>query len=84
MIYHEARLVELLERLRKGFADFDAGTLDAFELDEIVHAYMLAARELWKFCAVGGSQVGQRLGMLELWRERGEEPDWWEAGRKRR
>ena len=29
MIYHEARLVELLEHVRKGSADFDAGALDA-------------------------------------------------------
>lgn len=84
MAYHEARLAELLEHVREGFADYDAGRLDAFDLDAVIHQYTLAARELWKFCAVGGSQVSIQLGVLELWKEQGEEPDWWQAGARRR
>lgn len=84
MAYHEARLAELLEHVREACSDYDAGRLDAFEVDSVIHHYTRAARELWKFCAVGGSQVGIRLGMLELWKERGENPDWWEAGARRR
>jgi hypothetical protein len=48
--YHEARLVELLERVREGFGRYDSGELDAFELDELIHRYKKATRELWKFC----------------------------------
>ncbi len=35
--YHEARLAELLEHVRAGFAEYDAGRLDAFDLDALVH-----------------------------------------------
>ena len=48
--YHEARLADLLERVREGFDRYDAGELDAFELDELIHRYKRATRELWKFC----------------------------------
>jgi hypothetical protein len=37
--YHEAELAKLLERLRTGFADYDAETIDAFELDAPIHRY---------------------------------------------
>jgi hypothetical protein len=78
--YHEARLAELLERLRAGFREYDAGRIDAFELDALVHRYSRSARELWKFCAVSGAQVETAVRTLEYWRERGEQPDWCRAG----
>ena len=31
----------------------DAGELDAFELDELIHRYKRSTRELWKFCNLG-------------------------------
>lgn len=34
--YHEARLADLLERVREGFERYDSGELDAFELDELI------------------------------------------------
>ncbi|HLQ33859.1 MAG TPA: hypothetical protein VK457_14335 [Chloroflexota bacterium] len=76
--YHEARLADLLEHIRQGFAEYDAGRIDAFELDGIVHHYTLAARELWKFCAVSGQQATFAVRTLEWWRQDGEERDWWE------
>jgi hypothetical protein len=81
--YHEARLAELLERVRDGFADYDAGRIDAFELDGLIHQYTLAARELWKFCAVSGAQAEFAARTLELWRQRGEEPNWWQSPKRR-
>ena len=36
--YHEARLADLLEHVRAGFAECDAGRIDAFDLDGIIHA----------------------------------------------
>lgn len=80
--YHEARLADLLERVRAGFADYDAGRIDAFELDAVIHQYGLAARELWKFCAVSGAQAEVAARTLELWRQRGEEPDWWQSQKR--
>jgi hypothetical protein len=57
--YHESELARLLEHVRDGFARYDAGELDAFELDDLIHRYKRSGRELWKFCAVsGGHAVG--------------------------
>lgn len=75
--YHGARLAELLEHVRAGFAEYDAGRIDAFGLDGVIHRYQRAARELWKFCAVSGAQVETAARTLQYLKERGEEPDWW-------
>ena len=54
--YHEQQLRLLLERVREGFRRLDAGEIDAFELDELIHRYKRSARELWKFCGQTGGQ----------------------------
>jgi len=83
--YHEEQLLLLLERVRDGFARLDAGQIDAFDLDELIHRYKRSARELWKFCNQSGSGSLAAARTLEYWREQGEEPpDWWEAGEPRR
>ena len=81
--YHEEQLRTLLERVRDGFARLDAGEIDTFELDDLIHQYKRAARELWKFCGSSGSEWERAASALALWREEGEEPDWWEAGAPR-
>jgi hypothetical protein len=83
--YHEEQLGLLLEHVREGFRRMDAGEIDAFELDELIHRYKRSARELWKFCGQTGSDWVRAVGMLEMLREQGEElPDWWVAGEPRR
>jgi hypothetical protein len=84
--YHEARLADLLERVRGGFERYDSGELDAFELDELIHRYKKAARELWKFCAdmTGGVSASFIARTLEEMQERGETIDWWERGNPER
>lgn len=82
--YHEAKLADLLEHVRAALARYDAGEINAFGLDELIHRYQLAARELWKFCSVSGGRVATAVGMLELWRERGEMPDWWQVAERMR
>ena len=82
--YHEARLADLLEHVRAGFAEYDAGRIDAFDLDGIIHHRQRAARELWTFCAASGAQVETAARTLELLKERGEEPDWWRAAERAR
>jgi hypothetical protein len=83
--YHEQQLRLLLERVREGFARLDAGEIDVFEVDELIHHYKQSARELWKFCNLsGGGPVGAARA-LEFLREQGQEPpDWWAAGERRR
>ena len=53
--YHEEQLGLLLERVRAGFACLEAGEIDVFELDELIHRYKQAARELWTFCNLSGA-----------------------------
>lgn len=83
--YHEARLAELLERVREGFVLYDSGELDAFELDELIHRYKKATRELWKFCGdITGRSAHFIARALEEMQEREEPIDWWERGNPER
>lgn len=83
--YHEARLADLLERVREGLDRYDSGELDAFELDELIHRYKRAARELWKFCGdITGRSAHSIARTLEEMQGRGETIDWWERGNPER
>jgi hypothetical protein len=82
--YHQRELRGLLERVREGLARLDAGELDEFELDDLIHHYKRSANELWKFCGSSGGHWQQAVSALTYARERGEEPDWWERGAPRR
>jgi hypothetical protein len=82
--YHQEQLRLLLERVRDGFAQLDAGVIDEFDLDEIVHHYKKAAAELWKFCGSSGGQWEHAAHALGYLRQRGEEPDWWDRVASRR
>jgi hypothetical protein len=65
--------------VRHGFQEYDAGRIDAFELDDVIHHYKRSAAELWKFCAVSG-QVEIVARALERMHAERDEPDWWEIG----
>ena len=82
--YHEEQLRLLLEHVRAGFERLDAGEIDPFELDEIIHRYRRCAQKLWSFCGSSGGQWLQAAKNLAYYRDSGEEPDWWEAGAPRR
>jgi hypothetical protein len=82
--YHEAELARLLEHVREGFTRYDAGELDAFEFDDLIHRYKRAAQKLWSFCTGGGAQTFSTAKTLEWLREEGELPDWWEQVAPRR
>lgn len=83
--YHEEQLGLLLEHVREGFAQLDAGGINAFELDELIHRYKRSARELWKFCVLSGSGGLSAARTLRYLEEQGQDrPDWWAAGEPRR
>ncbi len=82
--YHEVKLAELIEHVRESLARYDAGEIDAFDLDDVIHQYKRAARELWKFCTGTGSDALFAARTLDLWEAEGELPNWWEAGAPRR
>jgi DNA repair ATPase RecN len=83
--YHEAQLTKLLERVQEGFRRFEAGEINAFELDDLIHHYKRAARELWKFCGdLSGSRVRSTAQALEELGEDADSIDWWERGNPKR
>lgn len=62
----------------------DAGEIDVFELDDLIHRYKKCAAKLWSFCGSSGGQWLQAARNLAYLREQGDEPDWWEVGVPRR
>ena len=81
--YHADELAKLIARVREGIARFDAGEIDAFALDDLIHHYHRATQKLWSFCA-GSRSPARVAGTLEWMRAEGELPDWWDIGRPRR
>jgi hypothetical protein len=82
--YHQQELRGLLEHVREGFARLDAGEIDEFELDDLIHRYKRSANELWKFCGSSGGRWEHAASALAYLRDQSDEPDWWEQGAARR
>ena len=82
--YHQEQLRILLEHVRDGFGRLDAGEIDEFELDDLVHRYKKAAKRLWVFCEGSGGHWDSTAAALTSMRERGEERDWWAESARRR
>lgn len=82
--YHEAELSKLLERVRSGFASYDAGTIDAFELDDLIHRYNRAAHKLWSACSGSAADTERMARTLKWQAEQGEMTDWWDLAAPRR
>jgi hypothetical protein len=81
--YHEQQLAAIQQQVRSALDAFDAGQLDAFEVDEVFHRYTRAARELWKTCVMPNHPQGVAW-MLDDMAARGETIDRWESGAPRR
>jgi hypothetical protein len=78
--YHEAQLAALLEHVRDGITRHDAGEIDAFELDELIHHYKRSTQKLWTFCVGTGRHVESAAKTIDFWTAEGDLPDWWEIG----
>ena len=76
--YHQAELEKLIERLCAQIARYDAGEIDAFELDDLIHHYKRATKKLWSFCTGSGGQIEMAARTLEWLREQNDLPDWWQ------
>lgn len=76
--YHQQELGRLLDHVREGFVRLDAGEIDEFELDDLIHRYKRAAAKLWSFCGSSGGQWEQAVNTLAFLRDMNEPaPDWW-------
>lgn len=80
--YHEARLAELVEHVAEAVDRFRAGEHDAYAVDEVLHQYSRAARELWKFCRLpgGGAGAERTARLLRDMTAEGDSVDWWQLG----
>jgi len=84
--YHEAELAGLVEHVAEAIERYHAGEIDVHDVDELIHRYHKATRELWKFCFRGGSgaYLETVAATLERLTAEGERPDWWAAAERRR
>jgi hypothetical protein len=80
--YHERELGKLLEHVREALVRRDAGEVDAFDVDSLIHRYTQSARRLWNFCTVGGSQLERLASELERMQAEGDSIDWWAAAER--
>ena len=84
--YYEAELTKLVEHVEQAIARYRAGELDVHDVDETIHRYSKATRELWKFCWGRGSGSHPLFvaRTLEVWAAEAEHVDWWEEAERRR
>lgn len=75
--YHQQELRKLLEHVRAGFSRLDAGEIDEFELDDLIHRYKRAAKQLWIFCETKGGHGLYAAHSIEEMRARQALRDWW-------
>ena len=74
--YHEACLLQLIQRVGIAVDQARSGELSPFDVDQDLFQYSRAAKELWKFCNTTDVEF-----VAELIRDRDSEPiDWWERG----
>ena len=78
--YHQARLGELIEQVGQAVDRYRHGELDAFEVDEVIHHYHRAARQLWVFCTQSGVQVELTADLIERLAADDKRIDWWQRG----
>jgi hypothetical protein len=84
--YHEACLQDLVEHVGRALDSYRAGEIDAFGMDESIHQYHRAAKELWKFCWASGSatQLEFVAEMVDRQALEGRATDWWHCGTRQR
>lgn len=84
--YHETELAELIEHVATAVDRLRAGEIGVHDVDELIHQYHRAARELWKFCWSngGGAHVEIVAYTLDQMTSDGETISWWELGRSSR
>ena len=78
--YHQGRLDELIDHVAIAIDRYRRGEIDAYTVDETIHHYHRAARELWKFCwsGGGGAHIEMIAAILDRMTTDGEAINWWE------
>src|SRR5438552_18619222 len=80
--YHELCLGELLAHVASAVDRYRAGGIDAYGVDEAIHQYHRAARELWKFCWAGGGGAHTEFiaHLIDEQTTDAHATDWWQRG----
>jgi hypothetical protein len=83
--YHEQCVSGLIDHVAKAIDRYRAGEIDAHAVDEAIHQYHRAARELWKFCwsSGGGLDVEFIAQVIDEQTAKNAAPDWWQRGAPR-
>ncbi|MGB9222727.1 hypothetical protein [Mycobacterium sp.] len=83
--YHLAQLGELIEFITAAVDGYRTGDIDAYDVDETIHQYHRAARELWKFCWLGGGGTHSEIvaHLLDRMSSDDESINWWERAAPR-
>lgn len=84
--YHEACARELIDHVVNSIDRYRAGEIDAHAVDEAMHHYHRAARELSKFCWSSGAGLDVEFiaDLIEEKTAKNTAPDWWQRGTPRR
>jgi hypothetical protein len=84
--YYESELAKLIAHVDEALAHYHIGEIDVHDVDDVIHRYSKATRELWKFCwsTGGGSHILFVARTLELWAAEADEVDWWEEAERGR
>jgi hypothetical protein len=84
--YHEAELAKLVEHVEEAIRRCRDGEISVHDVDDVIHHYSKAARELWKFCwsRGSGSHAVFVARALDQWAAEADELDWWERAERRR
>ena len=78
--YHQERLGELIDHVAIAIDRYRGGEIDAYTVDETIHHYHRAARELWIFCwsGGGGTHIEMVAAILDRMSTDGDAINWWE------
>lgn len=84
--YYETELAKLVHHVGQAIARYRGGEIGLHDVDDVIHRYSKAARELWKFCWLtgSGSHVLFVARTLELWAAEGDAVEWWEEAERPR
>lgn len=76
--YHAAELAGLLAHLRSAFDEYEAGRIDPFGLDDIIHDCHRAAQKLYDLCVGSSADADRALRTLEWLHSEGNDLALWE------
>jgi hypothetical protein len=84
--YYESELAKLVDRVEQAIDRYRGGEIALTDVDDVIHRYSKATRELWKFCwsTGSGSHVLLVARTLELWAAEDDSVDWWEEAERPR